>query len=160
MKATSTYSLGEPLVSHSPLPDSEKVWLTRVVTWPSSFSELLIIYGPDGSCGKTCRESCRLTEDGILVPSSGDWGNSGMGSPTESWTLNISEYPNDAVESSLSDILETGAVPRQFFLSPKACAGILRRADSRGKILPKILRQALETTAATVPLPVLNHEDL
>jgi site-specific DNA-cytosine methylase len=42
----------------------------------------------------------------------------------------------------LSDILEPHAPPR-FFLSPKAAAGILRRAKRRGRELPPHLNQAL-----------------
>jgi hypothetical protein len=70
-----------------------------------------------------------------------------MGSVTASLTLSTLEYPSDAVESSLSAILETGSLPPRFFLSPKACAGILRRAEKRGKDLPALLRQALEAAA-------------
>jgi hypothetical protein len=40
--------------------------------------------------------------------------------------------------------LETGDVPQRFFLSQKACAGILRRAAKRGKELPAQLAHALE----------------
>jgi hypothetical protein len=69
-----------------------------------------------------------------------------MGSPTECLTLNTSEFHNDVAESSLLDVLETGEVPRRFFLSEKACAGILRRAEVRGKTLPPLLRLALEAT--------------
>jgi hypothetical protein len=48
----------------------------------------------------------------------------------------------------LSDVLEaTGTVPQKFYLSPRACAGILRRADKRGKELPAALREALEASA-------------
>lgn len=49
------------------------------------------------------------------------------------WTPNISAWPNDAVVCSLSQVLETGSIPPRFFLSEKACAGILRRAEARGK---------------------------
>ena len=66
-----------------------------------------------------------------------------MGSPTGFWTLNTSEWPSDAVVCLLSDILETGDVPRRYYLSPKACRGILHRAERRGKELPPKLRQAL-----------------
>jgi len=69
-----------------------------------------------------------------------------MGSPTECWTLNTSESPSVAVESSLSRVLETGVLPQRFFLSPTACAGILRRAERRGKALPPALKAALEQT--------------
>ena len=70
-----------------------------------------------------------------------------MGSPTEFLTLNTSEWPSDAAVCSLLDTLETGDVPQRFFLSAKACQGILRRAEKRGKELPPLLRQALESQA-------------
>lgn len=38
----------------------------------------------------------------------------------------------------------TGGVPERFYLSQKACLGILRRASERGKKLPEILRISLE----------------
>jgi hypothetical protein len=88
-----------------------------------------------------------------LVPSSGDWGNSGMGSPTECLTLNTSAWPSDAAVCSLSDILETGALPQRFYLSPRACEGILRRAAKRGKELPLALHAALRSVAAREALP-------
>jgi hypothetical protein len=74
-----------------------------------------------------------------------------MGSRIEFWTLSISEWPSDAVVCSLSDTLETGVVPQRFYLSAKACAGILRRAERRGKELPPPLRLALEAVAASAP---------
>jgi hypothetical protein len=70
-----------------------------------------------------------------------------MGSPTGFLTLNSSEHHSDAAVCSLSDTLETGAVPQRFFLSAKACQGILRRAEKRNKKLPPLLRAALETVA-------------
>jgi len=66
-----------------------------------------------------------------------------MGSPTEFLTLSTSEWPNDAAVCSLSDVLETGVVPQRFYLSAKACQGILRRAAKRGKKLPQQLHDAL-----------------
>lgn len=77
----------------------------------------------------------------------GSWRNSGMVAPGECWTLSSSECPSDAVASSLLDILETGGVPQRYFLRAKACAGILRRADKRGRSLPPLLRMALEHVA-------------
>lgn len=47
--------------------------------------------------------------------------------------LNISAWPNDASVCSLSQILETGPIPSKYYLSAKACMGILRRAENRGK---------------------------
>jgi hypothetical protein len=62
---------------------------------------------------------------------------------------NISAWPNDAAVCSLSQVLETGSIPQRFFLSAKACAGILRRAEKRGKELPMPLRIALTAVAQT-----------
>nr|WP_306532208.1 hypothetical protein [Bilophila wadsworthia] len=64
---------------------------------------------------------------------------------------NISEFPNAAVVCSLSRVLETGPIPSRFFLSSTACAGILHRAEKRGRTLPKQLREALERAARTIP---------
>jgi hypothetical protein len=52
---------------------------------------------------------------------------------------------------SLSDILETGDVPQRYYLSAKACAGILRRAAKRDKELPAQLQRALEQVAKSTP---------
>ena len=71
-----------------------------------------------------------------------------MGGPTESWTRSGSEWPSDAVVCSLSHVLEAMQdVPQRFYLSQKACAGILRRAEKRGKDLPELLSQALRQVA-------------
>jgi hypothetical protein len=45
--------------------------------------------------------------------------------------------------SSLSEVLEAGNVPRRYFLTKKACEGILRRSEKRGKELPVDLKSAL-----------------
>ena len=58
-------------------------------------------------------------------------------------TLNTGESPSVAVESTLSSILEENA-PEKYYLSAKACEGILRRAERRGKQLPEMLKTALE----------------
>ena len=57
---------------------------------------------------------------------------------------NTGESPNVAVESRLSQILE--ATPHgKYCLSGKACQGILRRAERRGKDLPPVLKAVLLT---------------
>lgn len=58
-------------------------------------------------------------------------------------TLNTGEYPSAEKESTLLQILEDN-VPEKYYLSAKACEGILRRAERRGKELPLILKEALE----------------
>lgn len=69
----------------------------------------------------------------------------GGGRHGECWTLSSSVWPNDASVCSLSSTLETGDVPPRYFLSAKACAGIISRAERRGKALPEELLAALET---------------
>ena len=63
-------------------------------------------------------------------------------------THNFRESPNEGNASTLSQILQAG-VPERYYLSPKACLGILRRASVRGKELPEVLRKALERQAAS-----------
>ena len=66
--------------------------------------------------------------------------------PTEHSMLNTGIFPNEDRESTLSQILMAD-VPQKYYLSQKACLGILRRASERGKALPEVLRIALEQQA-------------
>ena len=61
----------------------------------------------------------------------------------ESSTLNTGVCPRVVRESSLWQILEPHP-QRKYYLSRKACLGILRRARKRGKELPATLKLALE----------------
>lgn len=72
---------------------------------------------------------------------------------TSEWTGLGGLFLKDDGVSSLSEILETGDVPRRYFLSPKACRGILRRAEKRGKELPVQLMQALRAVAELESTP-------
>lgn len=65
--------------------------------------------------------------------------------PGECWTPNTGESPSVVRESTLSQILEDNA-PEKYFLSARACEGILRRAEKRGKKLPLMLWEALVET--------------
>lgn len=58
-------------------------------------------------------------------------------------TLNLSERPRTDNPTRLSDILESNPDPK-YSLSAVACAGIIRRADNRGKELPEQLKTALK----------------
>lgn len=60
----------------------------------------------------------------------------------DSSTLNIGESPSVENESLLSQILEANA-PLKYYLSERACQGILTRASRRGKALPDLLKTAL-----------------
>ena len=83
------------------------------------------------------------------------------GWPTECLTLNIREFPDFQAQSrsadgafsssdtvaGLTEVLWTGKIPLRYYLTGKACRGILRRAENRGKTLPGILRKALTEQA-------------
>lgn len=67
------------------------------------------------------------------------------------WTPNGSECPSvgDASLSWLEEVLETGPAPTHYYLSERACRGILRRAEKRGKKLPPELERALKDRIGT-----------
>ena len=63
-------------------------------------------------------------------------------------SLNVSEEPKIPVPTKLSQILEENPDPK-YNLTPKACAGILRRAERRGKKLPEALKTVLLMQSAS-----------
>ena len=67
-------------------------------------------------------------------------------SPGECLTHNTGESPREENASTLSQILTANA-PEKYYLSPRACRGILLRASKRGKELPPLLKAALERQA-------------
>ena len=96
------------------------------------------------NCGKWTRyQTLALSSPNLL--------NSGIIGPHgDALTFNSLALPSDAKGSSLSDVLETGPVPARYYLSPKACAGILRRAEKRGKKLPEALDAALRAVGGRI----------
>ena len=101
--------------------------------------------------GKSARETIAFLD---MRKTSGG-GKSGR-TPASSWeiiplslgedlTLKVGEFPKDASVSSLSSILEDN-VPDGYYLSVRACEGILRRSGERGKPLDPLLKQALLNT--------------
>jgi hypothetical protein len=124
-------------------------WLIRVLASGRTSRDYSTSTGHAGSSARTSLAFYPSTADVISQPSFKTWPTSVTGSPRGFWTLAISECPSVVVESSLSDVLETpGPHLRRYFLSPKAAAGILRRAARRGRALPDSLRSALEALAA------------
>ena len=121
--------------------------------------------------GKTCPEPSVATAARIFEQSSKSFAKSSMkgyqsldltttnGNPPErlwvtvspsrgdNWTRNSGECPSAARESTLLQILQDNA-PERYYLSARACEGILRRAERRGKVLPAMLREALEEAVA------------
>lgn len=72
--------------------------------------------------------------------------------PERSWAIispshgafrarNTGASPREEIASTLSQILQ-GSVPEKYYLSSRACEGILRRAQRRGKELPPMLKEA------------------
>lgn len=96
----------------------------------------------------------RVAQPDASIPRPSEGGGGGAGNTQEqspetdgawlgdSLTLNIGESPSVANESLLSQILEVD-VPLKYFLSARACRGILTRASRRGKALPDLLKTAL-----------------
>ena len=102
-----------------------------------------------GLSGRTSRERSRVRAGRLSGSSSQKWMTSGTVSHGEFWTRSSSEWPSDAAVCSLPEVLETGGRNElaRFYLSPRACDGILRRAAKRGKPLPPELKMALEAQA-------------
>ena len=76
------------------------------------------------------------------------------------WTLNTGVSPRDVCVCTLSQILRAG-VPPKYYLTKRACSGILRRAKERGKPLPPQLEMALKIQAGGIcpndlPVPPLS----
>lgn len=89
-----------------------------------------------------------ITKTDIPMPSSGKWATAGVVRGGrfvlrgDNLTLNIGECPSEESASTLSEVLEV-IVPKKYYLSATACAGILRRAERRGKELRPQLKEAL-----------------
>lgn len=64
--------------------------------------------------------------------------------------LNTGVAPREPVRAALSGVLEKEPQDK-YFLSTRACLGILRRAKERGKELPEQLKMALMVQAGLIP---------
>lgn len=87
-----------------------------------------------------------LTKDGLQQDACPMWTEDGalLGEYT---TRSFGECPSEENVSRLSAILEDTPHPK-YYLSAKACQGILNRAERRGKKLPEQLETALRAQAA------------
>ena len=153
-----TSSLEEPRAKVSVSQESEKD-LTEPADLQEPLSNYLKVCTPGGLSGKMSRgvyppgisKPEYMTSTFFLQPLQ----KSGIVAGGEFLTLNTSEWTDTLVPflsvdgvCSLSDILEpSGNIPLKYYLSPTACLGILRRAESRGKALPPMLKDALERQA-------------
>ena len=105
--------------------------------------------GHPGHSSRMFPDSLAPTTDATSIEYFWGWRSSGMASPGAYWTRDSSESPSGAGACSLSAVLETRSVPRKYWLSAKAAAGILRRAAKRQKTLPPRLMTALVGLAST-----------
>lgn len=139
----------EPTHSSEGSPARTSVWLAAVKDWLENAADFgtsstvsLLRSLPVGFLSRTSLACYPVTRGATLPLSFQGWQNSGMGGPTGYLTLNTSESHSAAVECSLSDILEVDVHPK-YYLSPRACRGILRRAQRRDRELPPRLHRAL-----------------
>jgi len=157
----------DPPAKTSQWLDNVKDWMAQGADCSGTNAVSLIRQLPVGFSGRTSLELCPPTKALTSLPCCGDSPAHTPGCPMEDgtpavwWsdpngglsggclTLNGSEWPNDAVVSSLSQALEQNVDPK-YCLSPKGCSGVLRRAERRGRQLPLLLQQALERVAQTI----------
>lgn len=118
----------------------------------SSSPGLLTLFSPmeAGCCLRTFPDSFPQTVAEISPSYSRRWPTSGFTTaPGECWTADTSECPSGGdASTSLLDVIEADVPPR-FYLSPRAAAGMLRRAEKRAVVLPGALATALAQLAAS-----------
>jgi hypothetical protein len=153
MKQTTYLSISSVEASPAKTSQSPEEEPASQAIAPASFSRppesLTLFSEPEaGSSLRMFPDSFPATPDEISESFSRRWPTSGFTtSPGECWTADTSECPSDGGEfSSLPGVLEA-IVPSRFYLSPKAAAGILRRALKRGRDLPSHLQSALSLLA-------------
>ena len=73
-------------------------------------------------------------------------------------TLNCGEHPRLPNPTKLSQVLEQNVDPK-YNLSPKACLGILNRAEKRGRKLPATLEMALRKQAGLMQSVSKNEQE-
>ena len=145
---TSPMDLLSIIAKASQSPDSAKDSMTNDLVLRSRLSAWLTKCAQKCGSGKTSQDARQLTVGRISDPSSPRLMTSGILCRGLYLTQSFSEYRKGGVACLLADILEpTGKVQQKYFLSQRACAGILRRAEKRGKAIPPALKTALETVA-------------
>jgi hypothetical protein len=146
-------SQGGSLAKTYPWLANVLVWLVREAVSSTKSPGLLTKLKPNGSSLKMYLASSQVSEGQTWEQLSERWSTSGMAWPGECLMHSTLEFPKDGgVSSSLRSVLETQPVAPKYYLSAKACAGILRRAERRGKKLPEALDRALRSQSDSATL--------
>lgn len=117
-----------------------------------SSPESLTLFALDGYSSRTYPDCSPRTAVGTSESCLARWPTSGTAwdggfSTAASSECRSADGACSSSEPFLADVLEPSA-PAKYSLSAKAAAGILRRAEKRGRTLPAPLRAALEAVAA------------
>ena len=139
----SMFSSEDSRVRTTRFQDTVRDWLATVALCGGSSLASLTRSAPHGLSARTYLGSSVAEVVGTLQRSSTALPNAGMAQRGLCLMLSTSEFRNGAAASSLSDILEESPDPK-YFLSARACTGILRRSERRVRQLPDQLRKALE----------------
>ena len=102
-------------------------------------------FGHDGSSWRMSRASSRRTKEPRLSQLSAQWKRSGIWGDGLRATRSTSVCPKTASELSLSQVLEP-TVPIKSLLTAANCAGIIRREEANGRVVPPMLLAALRDT--------------
>ena len=136
------FAEGSPVKTY-PLQGSERDSLAKEPASSGMHSLSQRMSKHDGSSWRMSPDYSRQIRDAISEQSRLHWPTQGMCIWNGACLIrSSSESPNVAVESSLSQVLQTQTDAR-YLLSEKAASGILRRSERRGRTLPPILREAL-----------------
>lgn len=120
----------------------------RFMVWENVQGAFSSNNGEDFRC--VLEETAKVVQRDAIIPrpANGKWSHSGciMGDGWSiAWRLHDAQFwgvPQRRKRISLvADF--TGGALRKYYLSEKACQGILNRAERRGKELPKMLKDAL-----------------
>lgn len=141
----------------------EQVQTSAPVGWSGKMSPELSAPTKERTLGQSSKKQSNLSlrTDGQQPDASPMWEENGALLGAFSM-LSFGECPSVENASHLSQILEASPHPK-YSLSAKACLGIVRRAERRGKELPPLLKTALlnqagqhsasRETALTEPTP-------
>ena len=132
------------------LQESGLDWLAQEVDYSSTLCVSRRTPKQKLSSWRMSQDFFQATKDAISEQSSLHWPTQGIATSNGVCLIrNSSEFPNDAKESSLSQVLEQGGGRHldRYLLSAKAAQGILYRANKMDKRLPEMLQTVLERVA-------------